>query len=114
MGIRWVDDLGAPALVALADIAVDEQKPAWSRPVGVGLSATGYILGGYMGIGGAFLKNVGIAAGPWAFESIYRWIREGAGVGGRVSRARMSPVKSRVTRWPAPAYEGEFEGVTLD
>ena len=111
--IHWVDDLGAPAVVTLAGIGVDQVKPGWDRPMGVGLSFAGYFLGGYMGIGGNLLKNVGIAAGPWAMRSIYEWAR-GAGVGGRVSQPRLARVGGRVSRYPGAARDVEFAGVKLE
>jgi hypothetical protein len=91
MAIKWVEDLGAPAVVALADIVTTERKPDWNRPVGIGLAAAGYILGGVMGMGGTFVKNLGIASAPWAFESIYQYIKEGTA----------TPAAARVA---APAY----------
>ena len=90
MAIKWVEDLGAPALVAVADIVVDSQKPTWSRPVGIGLAAAGYILGGVMGIGGNFMKNVGIAAAPWAFRGIYEYIKESTGTAARMPASRLT------------------------
>jgi len=88
--IKWVEDLGAPGLVAIADIATSEQKPTWNRPLGIGLAALGYVAGGVLGMGGNFLKNVGIAAAPWAFESIYLYIKEaraGEGASARLTRS---------------------------
>ena len=111
--IRWVDDLGAPAVVTLASIGVDQVKPSLDRPMGIGLSAAGYILGGYMNIGGNFMKNVGIAAAPWAMRSIYEWAK-GAGLGGRVNNTRLASVRGRVSRYPGPARDEEFSGVKLD
>ena len=75
MAIKWVEDLGAPAVVAVVDVLTTEQKPTWNRPVGIALAATGYLLS-WMGWGGGFTKNLGIAAAPWAFESIYQYIKE--------------------------------------
>jgi len=112
--IRWVEDLGAPALVAAADIATDELKPTWNRPVGIGLAAAGYILGGFLGMGGTFVKNIGIAAAPWAIGSIYQYVKESSGVSGRAQRAPVASRLSRpISRYPAPAFETPFEGVKL-
>jgi hypothetical protein len=74
--IKWAEDLGAPGVIAVADIATSELKPTWNRPLGIGLATLGYVAGGVLGMGGAFLKNLGIAAAPWAFESIYLYIKE--------------------------------------
>jgi len=114
--IRWVEDLGAPALVAAADIVTDEMKPTWNRPLGIGIAAAGYILS-FLGMGGTFLKNVGIAAAPWAIGSIYQYVKESSGVSGRAAVTRGSPAArftgSRVGRYPAPIVETPFEGVRL-
>jgi hypothetical protein len=116
--IKWVEDLGAPALVAAADIATDEMKPTWNRPVGIGLAVAGYLLGGFLGMGGNFTKNIGIAACPWAIESIYQYVKESSGVSRRTAATRTSAASrvsgSRIGRWPAPAYETPFEGVKLE
>lgn len=102
--IRWVEDLGAPAVVTLADVLVSEKKPDWYRPVGIGLSALGYVLGGVMGIGGGFVKNIGIAAAPWAFKSIYEYVKEATTpVAGRAQSVVMSRprVGARIASYPA-------------
>lgn len=107
--LNLVADLGAPAVVAVADILTTEQKPTWNRPVGIGLAAVGYVLG-YLGMGGPFVKNLGIAAAPWAFESIYHYIKETTGATARVG---VRPVGSRISRYPAPATEDPFGGTRL-
>jgi len=108
--IRWSSDVGAPAVVAAVDVLTSEKKPTWNKPVGIGLSALGYVLGGVMGIGGAFTKNLGIAAAPWAMESIYEYIR-----GTTVTSQRLSlQPASRISRYPAPPSAKELEGVRLD
>ena len=112
--IKWVEDLGAPALVAAADIATDELKPTWNRPVGIGLALAGYILGGVLGMGGTFVKNIGIAAAPWAFGSIYQYVKETTGVTSRPVVARSRVLSPRVGRYPASPPETPFEGVRLD
>lgn len=104
--IRWAEDLGAPALVTGADMLVDRVKPSMKDAVGIGLAAAGYI-GAYTGYGGLMLKNVGIAAAPWAFKAIVAKV-SGAGI------TRGLSVRSRVSRWPAPAYLNQFDGTKLD
>ena len=114
MAIRVMDDLGAPAVVFAVNKIIDTQKPTWERPVGIGLAAAGYILGGVMGIGGNFMKNVGIAAAPWAFEGIYSYIKESTApvtpLGGRTSsRLSMRPASRASVEGIARSYQPEFE-----
>jgi hypothetical protein len=106
--IRIVDDVVAPAVVAGVDILLDKTKPTWNQPVGIALSAAGYILGGVMGIGGNFMKNIGIASAPWAFESIYHYIAGGTHAAARASgRLAMRPA-ARVGSYPAQPKDTGF------
>jgi len=114
--IRIVDDVVSPAVVWGASWAAGEAdtKSAvgsfkWYRPVGIGLAAAGYILGGWLGYGGNFVKNLGIASFPWALNSIKGYIEE-AGVTGR---APAMSVARRVSRYPAEPYIKEFAGTRL-
>jgi hypothetical protein len=114
MAIKWMEDLGAPAVVAVADIVTTEQKPTWNRPVGIGLAAIGYIAGGVMGMGGPFVKNLGIAAAPWAMESIYQYIKEATGTTSRMTMragrpaARIAEESHRIAR----SYQPEMAKAT--
>ena len=111
--IRWTEDLGAPALVAAADIATTELQPTWNRWFGIGLAAVGYVAGGVLGIGGTFVKNVGIAAFPWAAHEIYQMVKEAsapvipsqmqarARPGTRLGSYPSQPQNSQ--RWPSAA-----------
>jgi len=110
--IKFGEDIGAPLAVAAADILTTQYQPTWNKWVRIGLAAGGYILGGWMGIGGTFVKNLGIASAPLAIESIYSMIKEGVGApAGSSARLVMRPtgnVANRITRWPAPASAPEF------
>ena len=115
--IRIVDDVVSPAVVWGASWAAEtaDTKSAagsfkWYRPVGIGLAAVGYVLGGWLGYGGTFVKNLGIASFPWALNSIKSYIEE-AGVSSRAPAA-MS-VARRVSRYPAEPYVKEFSGTRL-
>jgi hypothetical protein len=103
--IRLAEDVGAPVLVTAADLLVEQTKPTASDMVGIGLAAVGYI-GSYMGYGGPMVKNIGIAAAPWAFKAIINKVK-GAGVTGMA-------VRQRVARWPAEPWVKGFEGNRLD
>lgn len=129
MAIRWgeklAENLGAPGVVATADILTSEKKPTWNRPVGCILAAVGQALA-LFGIGGGFVEKMGVAATPWAMESVYLWIKEGtqpvaAGGGTRLEMQRLQQLRARgkepgggIGRYPAPARNPEFAGVRVD
>jgi hypothetical protein len=92
--IRIVEDVVPVGVVAAADIITSEKQPTWNRPLGIGLAVAGYVLGGVMGIGGGFLKNLGIASGAWGIESIYEYIREAS------SPVTRQPVQQRLKTQP--------------
>lgn len=107
--IRLVEDLGAPALVFGADWGTDyaDSKSAatafkLNRPVGIGLAAVGYIVGGWLGYGGTFVKNLGIASFDWAANAIKGYIQEAGGVTSRATTQRaMVHSGARVGSYPA-------------
>ncbi len=104
--IRVVEDVGAPLVVFGADWATSGVTTAkYNRPVGIGLALGGYVLGGWLGYGGAFMKNIGIASFPWAANAIKSYI-EGAGVGGRASASR-ARVGHKVGSYPAQPKNAE-------
>jgi len=113
--IRWGEDLGAPAVVAVADVVTATQKPEWYGPVGIALATAGYVLGGYMRIGGGFTKNLGIAAAPWAFKAIYDYVKGGIGspVGGGRLVMRSPAARLGTSTVVSPAYSREGEAVSI-
>jgi hypothetical protein len=107
--INWLDDVGAPALVTAANIGtrlsttqIFGQRLSDMLPYG--LAAVGYYAAvtGFGGKYSGFLKNVGIAAAPLAFEKLYNKVK-GAPTSGM----------GRMSRYPAPAPETPFQGVRL-
>ena len=104
MSIKLMPDVGAPALVFVADwasSAYDETATGFklNRPVGIVLALAGYA-GGMFNFGGDFVKNIGIASFDWAANSIVGYIKErtavtGARAGARVSRIPI-PVRSSI------------------
>jgi len=105
--IRLVEDVGAPALVFAADWGADyaDSKSAatafkWNRPMGIGLAAIGYIAGGWLGYGGQFVKNLGIASFDWGANAIKGYIQEAGGVSARPVSQRVA-VRQRVGSYPA-------------
>ena len=111
--IRVVEDVGAPALVWGADWATSTPTTAqYNRPVGIGLALAGYVIGGWLGYGGTFMKNVGIASFPWAANAIKSYIQE-AGVESRVGRSVSVRTSQKIGRYPADAYTKEFGDARL-
>lgn len=98
--IRVVEDVGAPLLVWGADWGTSGVTTVkYNRPVGIGLAAAGYILGGWLGYGGTFMKNIGIASFPWAANAIKSYIEE-AGVTGKAPTSRVR-VGHKIGSYPA-------------
>lgn len=111
--IRLVEDVGAPALVFGVDWGTDaaDKKSAadafkWNRPVGIALAAVGYIVGGWLGYGGLFVKNMGIASFDWAANSIKGYIEEAGAVSGRV-KVRPAGARVKVGSYPAQPHDRE-------
>jgi len=104
------DDVIAPAIVTAADIITSDYKPTWNRPIGIGLAAAGYVLGGMMGVGGNLMKQIGVASFSWGVGSLYQMVK-----GGGAARVyNRSSVSRRVSRAPGTAYVPGFEGLKLD
>jgi hypothetical protein len=110
MALKIVDDVGAPALVTVVNIAARQASTvimgqSLADVLTYGMAGGGY-LAAYMGWGGRyndFVKNVAIASAPLAFEKIYNKIK-----GTSVNR-----MARRVSRYPAPATEGPFQNARL-
>ena len=103
MTIKWVEDLGAPLAVVGIDLTVETVAPGWNEWASYAVVAAGYV-GDLMGIGprnNQFIKNMAIAATPWAAKNLYNRIRGGT-----------SPV-TRLSRWPAPLVEQPFNNARL-
>lgn len=107
MGIRLVDDVGAPLAVVGVDLLVESTAPEWNEWASYIVTALGYGSQYFRWGGGDFLKNMGIASMPWAAKNIYNRVR---GISSPVSRGL--GVK-RVARWPAPLVEQPFGGARL-
>lgn len=99
MSIKLMPDVGAPALVFVADWATstyDERATGFklNRPIGIVLALAGYA-GGMFNFGGDFVKNIGIASFDWAANSIVGYIKERAApVTSAVPRGVRIPVRS--------------------
>jgi len=109
--IKIVEDLGAPAAVALVNIVTKEVAPDWNEWGHYILTALGYG-GAFLGFGGAFVKNLGVASLSGTVDHIYTRVK--GGMTSRVPASRMayrsipaSPVHQPVQR----SYQSEFEAV---
>ena len=107
MAIKMVPDLGAPVAVTAVDLLTETAAPDWNEWVAYIMAGGGY-LAGFMGWGGDFIKNVGIASFPWAAKKLYERMKGGAGASSRLSFRRAG-----VSRYPAPATKTPFEGARL-
>ena len=101
MGIRLVEDIGAPLAVTAVDLAITATRPDWNEWASYIMAVGGYA-SDYFRFGGDFAKNVGIASLPWAAKNVYTRVRGATTVSRR-----------RVSRWPAPLVEQPFGGGRL-
>lgn len=106
--INMVPDLAAPGAVALVNIVTKEAAPEWNEWAHYILTGIGYAAG-FMGFGGGFVKNLGLASLSGTVDHIYNRVK-GATVTRPASkmayRARPAgPVQGPVQR----TYQPEFE-----
>lgn len=97
--IRIVEDVGAPALVTIVDIGTETMAPQWNEWASYLMTLVGYG-GAFMGMGGEFIKNVGIASFPLAAKKLYHMVTAGGAT-------------RRVSRYPSPSVIPQFGGVKL-
>lgn len=112
MAINWTNDLGAPLAVTAIDLTIEATRPEWNEwasylTAGLGYAAAIGMWRGLGIVGGDFLKNMGIAAMPWAAKNIYERVR-----GGMTSPVRRLSMQ-KVSRWPAPLVEEPFGGARM-
>lgn len=110
--IKMVEDLGAPGAVALVNVITKEAAPEWNEWGHYIMTAVGYGAA-FMGFGGAFLKNIGVASLSGTVDHIYTRVK-----GTTVSRAPSSRMAYRSASGPvrnppvSRSYQPEFEAVT--
>lgn len=116
MKLNLVNDLGAPAAVTAVKMGADTWYPTWAEGLSYVAAAGGY-LAYWQNMGGEFARNIGIASFPWAAEKLVNRVQEWTS-GGTSRRPSTNKVALRkvnsVSRYPAPAFDEEFEGVRLD
>lgn len=107
----YMNDLGAPIAVAVADIVTLTKKPTWNKwfhyggvVLGYGLPMLNVVPGKYNGL----LKNIGIASLPLAARNLYNDVVK------PVPAITASPIINRMVTYPSPVartYEPEFKKV---
>jgi hypothetical protein len=110
MMIKVVPDVGAPVAVTAIDLMLDKFAPTYSKWA-TGIMAVGGFVGAYMGYGGDFVKNVGIASLPAFAKNIYDYLMAGTTAASRPGSVSFR--RANVSRWPAPATEKEFAGTRI-
>ena len=107
MSIKMVPDVGAPLTVVGVDLLAESFIPTWAEYTDYIMTVGGY-LAGWMGWGGDYVKNIGVASLPLTARKIYDRVR--GGTTGRLT------TRSKVSRF-APSgsvsrsYMPEFESV---
>jgi len=105
MAIRMASDVGAPLTVMAVTVVGRSVFPAYHDWLVYAMSAAGYI-GAWMGWGGDFMKNIGVASLPLTAEKIYDRVAGAAPVSKQLAMRSVS-------RYPAPATKTPYEGVRL-
>lgn len=77
MAIRMIEDVGAPVAVVAVDLITLETMPDWNEWASYLMAIGGYV-GGFLGFGGPFVKNIGVASLPLAARNIRERMRGGA------------------------------------
>lgn len=104
--IKVIEDLGAPAAVAIVNIVTKEVAPEWNEWGHYIMTAIGYGAA-LLGFGGEFVKNIGVASLSGTVDHIYTRVKGG------VSRApsRMAYRPAAVHQPVQRTYQPEFEPV---
>ncbi len=110
MTIRMASDVGAPLVVTAVNVVGRSVFPTYHDWLIYAMTGAGY-LGAWMGWGGDFMKNIGVASLPLTAEKIYD--RVAGTLAPPVSKRLTMSKRSAVSRYPAPAREMEFQGVKL-
>lgn len=102
MAIRMVEDLGAPIAVTAVDLITLETAPDWNEWASYLMAAGGYV-GGFMGFGGPFVKQIGVASLPLAARNIRERMRGGASKKVAERRMNFRPARQPVSGNPISA-----------
>ncbi len=101
--VKLVSDLGAPVVVAVVDLVTATVttppvagSPSWNSWASYAMTLLGYGAA-FLGYGGDFVKNIGIASAPKSLALLYGLVTTGvvkgqpamAGVGYRMSQTQV-------------------------
>ena len=87
--LNMVADVAAPITVTAVDLITYAKAPTWNEWMAYILTGLGYI-GGAMGFGGGYVKNLGVASLPLTARHIYTRITTGAGGVARPMASRLA------------------------
>jgi hypothetical protein len=106
MAVKMVPDLGAPLAVVAVDLLAENYAPTWTKWIDGIMTAGGYVAA-WMGWGGDFVKNIGIASMPITARNIYDYVRGGAGASRRLTYRPVSTprVAQRVSKVPVEPFQ---------
>jgi hypothetical protein len=111
MPIKMIEDVGAPATVAVVSVITNELAPDWNEWAHYIMTGLGYI-GGILGFGGGYVKNLGVASLDGTVQHIYTRVKGGVSSKASVPTSKMTlrsiptgPVNRPVQR----SYQTEFE-----
>jgi len=118
--IKWAEDLGIPALVAVADYGTErldagkaEGETKYNPIVGIVMCAAGYGLTAF-GMGGNYTKNLGIASLDWAVKGVRQLIAaRGVSLGVGSSRLTMRRSVRATAPPPLPPTEDEWSRASV-
>ncbi len=113
MAIRMIEDVGAPLTVTAIDMITLEAAPEWNEWAAYLMAAGGFV-GGFLGFGGPFVKNIGVASLPLAARAIRERVKAG-GVSRAPARAGNLSYRA-VSRGTPPIRQStvpEFEDVRV-
>lgn len=107
--IKLVPDVVAPATVVAVDLVAESYAPTWTKWIDGIMTAGGYALGGWLGWGGDFVKNLGIASAPITMRNIYDAVRGGGGASRKLSYRATSTrgMSQAVSRIPVAPFESD-------
>lgn len=92
MAIKMMEDVVPQVVVAGIDLVTQKTLPDWNRWVVYGMTVLGYV-GGFMGWGGSFVKEIGKASLPLSARQLTETIAGGTSSRVRANRLAFRPAQ---------------------